>query len=109
MTSEPGFQVLQGMAYAAFAVWVMIAIRRDLPIASCGCLGRDDTPPYWGHFLLDLVGAGVSFGAAISSEVGLVGSGPMVTAAQLAIVVTGAFLGWVILGDGARLAGATKR
>ncbi|HVR77971.1 MAG TPA: MauE/DoxX family redox-associated membrane protein [Acidimicrobiia bacterium] len=31
--------------YAAFAVFTVAALRLELPIQSCGCFGRDDTPP----------------------------------------------------------------
>ena len=45
--------VLIGAAalYAGFAIFVGIAIRRDLPIQSCGCFGRDDTPPTIIHII----------------------------------------------------------
>ena len=46
--------------YAAFAWFVALALRRGLPIASCGCFGKIDTPPSWVHLLLN--GAGVAGG-----------------------------------------------
>lgn len=107
LTSEPVLWALQGAVYSAFGLWVAVAIRRDLPIASCGCVGRDDTPPYWGHVALNLIGSFVSFGAALTAAPSL-WYGPGTAIAQAAVVGAGAFLGWAIVGDGARLAGATK-
>ena len=37
--------------YAGFAIFVGVALRRDLPIQSCGCFGRDDTPPTIVHII----------------------------------------------------------
>lgn len=31
--------------YAAFTVFTLAAVRRRIPLQSCGCFGRDDTPP----------------------------------------------------------------
>ena len=31
--------------YGLFFTFIVIALVRDLPIQSCGCLGRSDTPP----------------------------------------------------------------
>lgn len=31
--------------YAAFTVFTLAAIRRRIPLQSCGCFGREDTPP----------------------------------------------------------------
>jgi len=43
--------VLGGVVlYAGFAAFTWLALRADLPIQSCGCFGREDTPPSWFHF-----------------------------------------------------------
>lgn len=44
-----------GAVYGGFAWFVVVALRRRLPIASCGCLGAIDTPPSRVHLVLDLV------------------------------------------------------
>ena len=97
MTASPSALFAQTGLYLVFLGFVVIALRRDLPIASCGCLGRDDTPPYWGHVVLNLVGAGASVGAALGGTITW-GDGALATVADVAIVATGAFLAWNVLG-----------
>ena len=51
---------LVAVSYAVFLVIVTVALVRRLPIDSCGCLGRLDTPPSWRHVVvlgLALLGA----------------------------------------------------
>lgn len=92
---------LQAALYATFLLWVLAALRSGVPIASCGCLGRDDTPPFWGHVLVNL-------GAVAASSLGAATAAqhpdfdvPGTIAAAL-VVVAGALTAWFILGDGAR-------
>lgn len=35
--------------YAGFTIFTLAAIRGQIPVQSCGCFGRDDTPPSWIH------------------------------------------------------------
>jgi Methylamine utilisation protein MauE len=49
---------LVAVSYAAFATFVILALRKDWPLASCGCFGRPDTRPTAAHAGLNL-GAGV--------------------------------------------------
>lgn len=57
---------LAGVSFAAFAVFVAVALRSGRPIGTCGCFGRADTPPRRSHVVVDLVlaAAGVA-GAAV--------------------------------------------
>jgi methylamine utilization protein MauE len=61
------------VSYFAFAVFVMVALRSGLPITSCGCFGKVDTPPSWVHIAIDVAAAGVAAGAAFTetSEIAL--------------------------------------
>lgn len=52
--------VLVAISYAAFCAFVTLALVRRTPIASCGCLGKVDTPP-------SLVHVGVNLGACIAA------------------------------------------
>lgn len=61
----PFFAVATGIVYVGFAVVVLRALAVDAP--SCGCFGRDDTPPSWIHVVGDLVFAVASFVAAAGS------------------------------------------
>jgi hypothetical protein len=40
--------------YAGFTVFTLAATRKRIPIQSCGCFGRDDTPPSPVHVLFNL-------------------------------------------------------
>jgi uncharacterized membrane protein YphA (DoxX/SURF4 family) len=91
----------QAVLYTAFLLWVIVALRSDVPIASCGCLGRDDTPPYWGHVLVDLVAVVASSAGALTAAHRPIFDLPGTIAAFL-VVLVGALMAWFILGDGAR-------
>lgn len=39
--------------YAGFTLFTYAAVRHELPIQSCGCFGRDDTPPSWVHVVFN--------------------------------------------------------
>ncbi len=52
---------LVAAAYAGFAVFIVVALRRGWALSSCGCFGRPDTPPTPAHAVLN-VGAAVSAG-----------------------------------------------
>ncbi len=41
--------------YAGFAVFTLAALRNWIPLQSCGCFGRDDTPPSVIHVVYNLV------------------------------------------------------
>jgi hypothetical protein len=51
--------------YAGFTVFVAVALRRAVPLASCGCLGTPDTPPSPAHLVVDGVFALVAVLVAI--------------------------------------------
>jgi hypothetical protein len=51
---------LVGASYALFFAFVAVALARRLPIASCGCFGRADSPP-------SLVHLGVNLGAVVAA------------------------------------------
>lgn len=44
--------VVVALWYAAFTVVVVLALRSDKPLATCGCFGGTDTPPTYGHLVL---------------------------------------------------------
>lgn len=46
-----------GLLYVSFAGFVGIALYRRLPIQSCGCFGRADTPPTALHLAVNLTAA----------------------------------------------------
>jgi len=98
----------QAVTYFLFAIWIGAALAKGLPIETCGCLGTPDTPPYWGHLALNLLATVASVGAASAPTAWLPG-GLLEAVATLLTVSLGAFLAWIMLGDGARLHGAIAR
>lgn len=97
---------VQGALYAVFAAWVLMALRSNVPISSCGCLGRDDTPPTVSHIILNIVAFALSLGA-MAGETLSIGSGPE-GVAQAMVVLVGLFLSYVILTDAALLSGIRR-
>jgi hypothetical protein len=56
---------LVAASYLAFATFVVLALRRGTMVGSCGCFGREDTPPHPVHVALDLGLAAVAGAAAV--------------------------------------------
>ncbi len=73
--------------YAAFAGFVVLALARSLPIQSCGCFGRADTPPSMTHLVVNLIFA---LGGVLAIAVG---ADP-----PLSIVESDGFLGLAFAG-----------
>jgi len=58
--SSPIVAGLVALSYSVFLAVTVLALVRRLPIDSCGCLGRLETPPSWRHLVvlgLALLGA----------------------------------------------------
>lgn len=55
---------LVAASYLAFAVFVVAALRHGTMLGSCGCFGREDTPPHWSHVAVNVVLAGVALALA---------------------------------------------
>ena len=103
----PPLLLAQAALYVAFAAWVSVALRADAPIASCGCLGKADTPPTVAHVLIDLLASALSLGAFFGTPLAL--AFDVEAAAAILVMGAGVFLCYVILTDGARLVGARRR
>ena len=92
--------ILVAVSYAAFSGFVLIALARHAPIASCGCFGRLDTPPRPLHVVINLGALIASLAVAIEPGVGLarvlrgqpLGGGPF-----FLLVMTGTFLAFVAM------------
>jgi hypothetical protein len=103
----PTALLAQGLLYLGFAGWVLVALRRDVPLASCGCLGKDDTPPTWGHMFMNVVAGGLSLAAAANGPIDMAGG--LEGIAMIVVIAVGVFLAYVILNDGARLVAVRSR
>lgn len=70
-------------SYAAFTVFVLLALSRGGVLASCGCFGKADTPPTRAHALLTAV---IAIAAATGTPGPLpLGPAALVTTAAVAV------------------------
>lgn len=82
---------LVALSYLGFAVVTVLALVRDLPIDSCGCLGRLETPPSWRHLLVvgpvavGALGATITPRSALLERLGDGGDGVAFTLVALAL------------------------
>lgn len=63
-----GGPVLWGLvaaSFLAFAAFVGAALRSGTMIGSCGCFGREETPPHPGHVVLNVLLAGFAGAVAV--------------------------------------------
>jgi len=58
---------LVAASYAGFALFVLAALRRGVPLSSCGCFGASDTPPTAVHLALNIAAAGVAAAVALGA------------------------------------------
>ncbi len=59
---------LVAASYAGFAVFVLAALRRGVPLSSCGCFGAADTPPTGVHLVLNVAAAAVAGAVAVTGS-----------------------------------------
>jgi hypothetical protein len=64
------FAAALALSYLGFAGFVLAALRRGVPLSSCGCFGVQDTPPTYGHVVLNLAAVGVATAVALGSPHG---------------------------------------
>jgi hypothetical protein len=64
-TTSAVVAVLVAISYVAFIAVTSLALARHLPIDSCGCLGRLETPPSWRHLLVLAVALAGAVGQAV--------------------------------------------
>jgi hypothetical protein len=79
---------LVALSYLAFAAFVVAALRAGTMIGSCGCFGRDETPPHISHVLINLVCAGLASAVAVAappSVLDAVSDEPMIGLAVVAV------------------------
>jgi hypothetical protein len=58
--------------YGSFGIFVAVALNRHLPISSCGCFGKSDTPPSVVHLGLNAAGLAAGLWAALNDSPSLV-------------------------------------
>lgn len=94
LTGAPVLVLGVAASYLAFAGFVVIARVRRLPIGTCGCFGRADTPPSALHVALNLAAAASAVAVAMHSDGGLVATlrtQPLAGVPFLALGAVGAY------------------
>ncbi|HET7530494.1 MAG TPA: MauE/DoxX family redox-associated membrane protein [Mycobacteriales bacterium] len=85
-------------SYLGFSAFVAVALSRGGVVASCGCLGRSDTPPTRSHLALTLGLATAAAVAAVTGASGLIDLGWSAhDLALLALAGLTAWLAWMVL------------
>lgn len=66
-----GLAIAVAASYAAFAGFVLIALRRGGVVSSCGCFGKADTPPTVTHIAVNAAAATACLGYGLGAAAGL--------------------------------------
>jgi hypothetical protein len=91
---------LLAVSYTAFAAFVLVALRHGTPLASCGCFGKDDTPPTRLHAVLNAGAAVAGVAVALDPGAGLVdvmGSQPLAGVPFVLLLACGVGLAYLAL------------
>ncbi len=100
VTADRAAAVLVALSYLAFTGFVVVALVRGAPIASCGCFGKADTPPSWVHVGVNLVAVVAAVVVAIDPGVGLgdlLADQPLAGVPFVLLTLTGLFLAFLAL------------
>ena len=90
-----------GIVYLGFAGFVALALVRHLPVQSCGCFGRPDTPPTWGHLGFNLISAAAAAGLAVTGRIPLdtLADQPLAAVPYLGFVALGVWVVYLLLAE----------
>ena len=86
--------------YGSFGIFVAVALNRHLPIASCGCFGKSDTPPSVVHLWLNAAGLGAGLWAAFNNSPSLVavlGDQPLAGVPYVLLLAAGTYAIYLML------------
>lgn len=87
-------------AYLSFAVFVIMMLGRHDRQASCGCFGRDDTPPSVVHLVVNLAAAAIAVGvvlAPVGSLRSILAGQPLGGATFVVYAALGTYLAYLAL------------
>jgi hypothetical protein len=82
-------------SYLAFGAFVVAALRKGTMIGTCGCFGREETPPHWTHVVLNAGLAGLSALIAVrspGSPLEALGEDPAVAVGVVGLTVVALYL-----------------
>ena len=86
--------------YGGFGSFVAIALHRRIPIASCGCFGKADTPPTLIHVFLNAAGLVGGLWAGLShspSLLSILGGQPLAGVPYLFFLAAGTYAAYLAL------------
>jgi hypothetical protein len=93
---------LVAASYLAFAAFVVAALRAGTMVGSCGCFGREDTPPHLIHVVVDVALAATAAAAAVlgvGAPLDAIADSPGDGWVVAALSVVGVFVLYVVLVD----------
>jgi hypothetical protein len=99
---SPLIPALVAVLYLGFAAFVAYALIRRMPIQSCGCFGRSDTPPGWLHVGVNLSAVATALvvaGRGGADLVGMLSDQPGAGLPYLGFIAIGAFLLALVLAE----------
>jgi hypothetical protein len=86
------------LLYLGFLAFTLAAVRRRIPVQSCGCFGAEDTPPTAFHVGFNAVAAGVLALMAVTSQYPVTWSWPRLELAlYIGYATIGAYLSYLLL------------
>jgi hypothetical protein len=99
-TGAPVLAFGVAVSYVVFTLFVVVALARRLPIGTCGCFGKIDTPPSWIHVGVNLGAAASAVAVAVADGGGIAGvlrAQPAAGIPFLLLVVVGAYAAFTAL------------
>jgi hypothetical protein len=103
---------LVAASYLAFAAFVVAALRAETMVGSCGCFGREDTPPHAVHVVVDVALAATAAAAAVlgvRAPLDAIADAPGKGSVVAALSVLSVFVLYVVLVDLPRALRQTRR
>ena len=88
------------LLYAGFTGFTVWALRRDVPLQSCGCFGKDDTPPTAIHVVYNAVATAALGVAAVTQAAPIDWTNRLSeTLLFFAFAVIGSYLSYLLLAE----------
>lgn len=94
-----GMALIPAMSlYAGFTLFTLAALKHRLPLQSCGCFGREDTPPSNIHVTYNAAATSALTWTAFSGDMPIIWNAPpMELALFLLFAALGAFASYLLL------------
>jgi len=99
LTAGTGGALIPAAAlYAGFTIFVLVAVRGRIPVQSCGCFGREDTPPSLIHVTYNATATVSLTWVALSGSAPLFTNATVIEIALFAVfAASGAYASYLLL------------